>query len=81
MAGRSRPGGRDVKRLKMWIARLLDKIYPEACWADLCTWAIGYTAWEDIAWKCYDAEHSGQEYCWCCKLRNRKLPPKPEPTP
>lgn len=63
-----------TERIKWPIARLLNRLLPNSCWADLCTWSSGFTAWADVDktdGKCkttpfFDADCGG---CWCGKFR------------
>ena len=63
------------KRLKLKIADIIDSIFPQACWAELVAWAIGYTSFTDTflrgGWKRQNCVE-GNYYCGKCKCK-RKL--------
>lgn len=54
-------------RIRLLIARLLNRLCRGACWVHLYQWANGDIAWGDIQWDCRDMEDSGCDRCWCGK--------------
>jgi hypothetical protein len=63
---------RDQQR-KWKLAEWLDKRYPAMCWADLATWAMGHTAWEDVntTGRCQVVDEQFLRYggCYCNKCQ------------
>jgi hypothetical protein len=59
-------------RLRWWLVdHLFNRLYPEACWADMCTWALGYSEWQDISFDAHGCKPGGIYYvaeaggCYC----------------
>lgn len=62
-----------IRRVRYFIASLLDRLFPLSCWADLAYWAYGFRDFSDVDFsgKCQrpphlDAESGG---CYCGKNR------------
>jgi len=62
-----------MKMFKFFVADVIDKIYPNACWADLATWAVGVTSLRDVDFsgKCTRAPNFNKACggCYCGKHR------------
>jgi hypothetical protein len=54
-------------RLRMLVAKIVDKILPGSCWAEWCTWAMGYGEDRPAMRRstCADARRGSP--CWCGK--------------
>ncbi len=60
-------------RIRMWIADLLDRLFPKSCWCDLVQWAYGIRKFSEIDLvhgRCqlppdFDIEWGG---CYCHKF-------------
>lgn len=52
-----------ARKARLWFARKLDDRYPQACWANLVVWAMGYDTNQD--WD----EQNCKTFAWCGKCR------------
>lgn len=59
--------------LRLKIARALDRLMPNACWATLVTWALGYHGMREVDWRGRQCRRDCAERgsCWCCKMHRK----------
>lgn len=56
--------------IRMAVARVYDRVYPESCWANSAAWALGYEGTRlGRTSTCPDAR-SSPTGCWCGKFRS-----------
>lgn len=56
--------------LRFRFARVLDRLFPHSCWAELAAWAMGYDQPFRVRGTCHvDPPSVG---CWCGKFRGER---------
>jgi len=66
------------RKMKFYIARIIDRLFDKACWATLACWAMEFESFRDVfkdgGWKNQVCNDKAGYYCGKCEeLKKRKI--------